>query len=187
MNRPAASRESILLAAKEIAYSQGLSQVNIRRTAGACGIAVGTVYHYFSDKADLVVAILQDFWQQVFHGDLCAEGQWSSYVDFCGRFYEKLLANIQTFEKSFLQDLHSQEDAIRSKGRQVEEHFFGHIRQGMLGVLRQDEAISDRVWSTSFTREELVDFTFSNMMERLRKGEPQCSFLLETLRRLLYA
>lgn len=186
MNRPAASRETILAAAKKIAYSQGLSQVNIRKTAADCGIAVGTVYHYFSDKADLVVAILEDFWQQVLHGDLCATDEWGSYIAFCQSFYAKLFASLHTFERAFLQELHAQEEAIRARGRQMEERCFGHIKRGMLQVLQQDTAIPPQVWGGEFTREELVEFTFANMMAQLREGKPSCGFLLEVLRRAVY-
>lgn len=183
MNRPAASRETILAAAKRIAYSQGLSQVNIRKTAAECGIAVGTVYHYFNDKADLIVAILEDFWQKVFHDDLCVEEEWSSYIVFCKSFYDKLYVSLHTFEQGFLQELHAQEEAVRVRGRQTEERCFGHIRQGMLQVLQKDTAIPSRVWSESFTKEKLVEFTFSNMMDQLRAGNEHCCFLLELLRR----
>jgi AcrR family transcriptional regulator len=58
LERLAARREEILLAARETAAEQGLAAVQIVPVAERAGIAAGTVYRYFPAKADLVAALL---------------------------------------------------------------------------------------------------------------------------------
>ena len=68
MNKTATSRQALLEAAREIARRDGLGHISIRRTAAMCGVSVGTVYNYYPAKADLVLAVIEDFWKRVFHG-----------------------------------------------------------------------------------------------------------------------
>ena len=183
MNKQVSSAQEILSAAKEIAYSQGISQVSIRRTAAACGIAVGTVYHYYADKSDLILAVLRDFWQRLYHGAQCAPAQAQGYLAFCQGFYTQLHQNLQAFARDFLSDMGGLDAHTRQRGRQMEEEVFAHIRWGMLGVLQADAPPAGG-WAGQFTPEGLVDFTFAHMMLQLRAGQEDCPFLWALLGRL---
>ena len=66
MNKTATSRQALLEAAREIARRDGLGHISIRRTAAMCGVSIGTVYNYYPAKADLVLAVIEDFWKRVF-------------------------------------------------------------------------------------------------------------------------
>ena len=70
MNKTATSRQALLEAAREIARRDGLGHISIRRTAAMCSVSIGTVYNYYPAKADLVLAVIEDFWKRVFHGGL---------------------------------------------------------------------------------------------------------------------
>ncbi len=59
IERLAARREDILLAARELAAERGIAAVQIAPVAERVGIAAGTVYRYFPAKSDLVAALLQ--------------------------------------------------------------------------------------------------------------------------------
>ena len=65
MNKTATSRQALLEAAREIARRDGLGHISIRRTAAMCGVSIGTVYNYYPAKADLVLAVIEDFWKRV--------------------------------------------------------------------------------------------------------------------------
>lgn len=47
-----------------IAAREGISALSVRKLAGACGIAVGSVYMYFPTKADLMAAVFTRFFCQ---------------------------------------------------------------------------------------------------------------------------
>ena len=56
-------RDIILAEAKDIAIKEGITKINIRSVAKNSGIAIGTVYNYFPSKGDLLVAVIEDFWE----------------------------------------------------------------------------------------------------------------------------
>ena len=91
MNKTATSRQALLEAAREIARRDGLGHISIRRTAAMCGVSVGTVYNYYPAKADLVLAVIEDFWKRVFHGGLsCDFTHGSDFSAVCGQIYTAL-------------------------------------------------------------------------------------------------
>lgn len=57
------AREAILMAARNIAQSQGYNGLNFRDLATAVGIKPASIYYHFPSKADLGVAVAQRYWQ----------------------------------------------------------------------------------------------------------------------------
>ena len=82
MNKTVTSRAELLAAAKHIVYQEGLDQLNIRRLAKECGIALGSVYNYFPSKSDLIFGVIEDFWTHMFHDDLYVMSQPMSFPEF---------------------------------------------------------------------------------------------------------
>ena len=106
MNKTATSRQALLEAAREIARRDGLGHISIRRTAAMCGVSVGTVYNYYPAKADLVLAVIEDFWKRVFHGGLsCDFTHGSDFSAVCGQIYTALRTHLAQFEHTFLREL----------------------------------------------------------------------------------
>ena len=56
-------RENILESAKTELLKSGYDSLTIRRVAQDCGIAVGTVYNYFSSKDMLAAAVMLEDWR----------------------------------------------------------------------------------------------------------------------------
>ena len=50
LNKTVTSREAILAASQKLVMEKGLQAVNMRTVASVCGVAVGSVYNYFSLK-----------------------------------------------------------------------------------------------------------------------------------------
>ena len=95
MNKTATSRQALLEAAREIARRDGLGHISIRRTAAMCGVSIGTVYNYYPAKADLVLAVIEDFWKRVFHGGLsCDFTHGSDFSAVCGQIYTALRTHL---------------------------------------------------------------------------------------------
>jgi AcrR family transcriptional regulator len=53
-----AKRAEILAAATELIAAHGVDGMTMRQLAGACGLNIATLYHYFGSKADLLGAIV---------------------------------------------------------------------------------------------------------------------------------
>lgn len=58
--------ERIFASAQELFYEQGYEQVNIRQIARKSGIAVGTLYNYYSNKNEIYLAVLNKSWNKTF-------------------------------------------------------------------------------------------------------------------------
>ena len=57
-------RETLLDLARSIADSDGIEAVNIRTIAQRAGIAIGTMYNYFSSKEQILLALTEEYWMQ---------------------------------------------------------------------------------------------------------------------------
>ena len=57
-------RESLLDVARTLADTKGIDAINIRSIAQEAGIATGTVYNYFSNKDEILLALTEEYWKQ---------------------------------------------------------------------------------------------------------------------------
>jgi len=55
-----AKRSQILAAATELIAAHGVEGMTMRQLAGACGLNIATLYHYFGSKSDLLGAIVDE-------------------------------------------------------------------------------------------------------------------------------
>lgn len=66
MSKRVIDKDKLIDQAYAIAAREGISALSVRKLAGACGIAVGSVYMYFPTKADLMAAVFTRFFGQAF-------------------------------------------------------------------------------------------------------------------------
>ena len=93
VNLTITSKEEILKAGRMIAQEKGLDAINMRSVATACNIALGTLYNYYSNKDELVLAVIESIWKDIFHIKECKDD--ISFLDFVAlRIVKK---NILTF------------------------------------------------------------------------------------------
>lgn len=45
---------------------KGIAAVNMRTVASECGIALGSLYNYFSSKSELLSATIEAVWKDIF-------------------------------------------------------------------------------------------------------------------------
>lgn len=64
MPKQVIDKDKLIDQAYLIAAREGISALSVRKLAGACGIAVGSVYMYFPTKADLTAAVFTRFFGQ---------------------------------------------------------------------------------------------------------------------------
>lgn len=63
-DRAAATRQAILGAAREVFAVAGFSDANIADVVTRAGASVGSLYHHFGGKADLYLALFEDYEQR---------------------------------------------------------------------------------------------------------------------------
>jgi AcrR family transcriptional regulator len=60
VGRAAATRSSLLAAARDVFSLSGFAESSIADVVGAAGASVGSLYHHFGGKADLYLAMFED-------------------------------------------------------------------------------------------------------------------------------
>jgi AcrR family transcriptional regulator len=63
-DRAAATRHAILDAARDVFTTAGFSDANIADVVSRAGASVGSLYHHFGGKADLYLALFEDYEQR---------------------------------------------------------------------------------------------------------------------------
>ena len=57
-------RDTLLELSRNIADKEGIDAVNIRAIAQKAGVATGTVYNYFANKDEILLALTEEYWMQ---------------------------------------------------------------------------------------------------------------------------
>ena len=185
MNPGITSKETILQVCRKIAAEQGIAALSMRTVAKACGIALGTLYNYYSDKDELLLATVESIWKDIFHADGSCKKSFAfpEYVDDLFDCVQKGAAAYPNFLTA-----HSIAIAQSKKGeaRSTMERYFDHMKAGMLAALRADPAVNPAAFSTVFTPSDLVDFVLDHILLLLVKEAESCTALVELVRRVIY-
>lgn len=185
MNTVVTSKEAILTQSCKIVMEKGLSAINMRTVAAACGVAVGSIYNYFPSKSDLINATVEAVWRDIFHvpGD-CFDT--AHFTDCLLWLFESFQVGCRKYPGFFILHSMSYAQKDKEKGRQMMEKYFTHIRHGLLIILKKDTDVRDGVFNDAFTPEDFVDLIFSLITSMLLQGKNSCGPLLELAARCIY-
>lgn len=186
MNKTITSRDAILKVAKEIAYKEGISKLNIRGVASACGVSVGSIYNYFPTKGDLIIVVIEEFWKDIFERGMCNHHNEVCFIQFFQEIYIRFYDYLKIFKEDLLNQISFLSKSEREKGRVLESQYLNGIRGVMLFHLEKDQGINNEIWTEDFTKEKFVDFMFQNMFSMLKSNESDISFFKEIIIKLLY-
>lgn len=178
-------KDVILSEAKDIAMKQGITKINIRSVAKNSGIAIGTVYNYFPSKGELLMAVIEDFWEDAF-----ADVDWrgfanSDFYDNLEKIYSILYHYLHKFKENWLEQLALLKTQEKILGRQRENEYFGKICDRIIVLMNVDSELGQYPWSEIISKEKVAEFIFENMLIMLRKGEEDISFFMEILKKIM--
>lgn len=175
-------REQLLGCAREIMAEHGPQAVSIRALAQRAGIAVGTIYNYFSDKDDLLLALTEEYWNRAMEEmESCIE-----YGDFASQLCDvyAFLRN-RTAQSGFVL-MHSLRP-VESAGRGRMSGMLDVLRCFLLSRLESDQGLGPDIWEDGFTPERFVDFLVDSLLAQLRGRGEHMDCLIAVVRRVLYA
>ena len=147
--KPAITKAEILDVAYARAQQDGLSGLSIRSVARECGVAVGTLYNYFPDKASLVSAIVLRFWGLV---SKSCEGNFvagESALDCCRALFTKLKALLSGFQVNWLREISMLDvqtlELIREDKLDVLDDIYGVLEHALLNDPGIDPSVFTRI------------------------------------------
>ena len=185
MNTVITSKEAIMQACRRIVAEKGMKALNMRRVADECHIALGTLYNYYTDKDELVLATVESIWREIFHA-FHQDEPYSSFPGYVAELYGRIQKGAEAYP-SFLTD-HSIgiASAKRGEAKSAMDHTFAHMKAGMLEVLRKNRSVPENSFALSFSKEDFVNFVLDHLLILLVQGQPNCNVLLEIIRRVIY-
>ena len=185
MNTSVTSRDTILSVSRQFITQNGFGSVNMRAIAAACGVSVGSVYNYFPSKGDLICAVVESVWHDIFH--LSGQSnQFSSFTDCVKWLFDSIRQGCAECPAFFTLRSLSFSASEKQKGREMMERSFAHIRASMLRVLQSDPNVRKDAFDGELGREEFVQMVFTLITTALLEDQQDCRALLVLVRRYLY-
>ncbi len=115
MSRIIENPEQLILSrAKEILYNEGFKKFSMRNLSKKCGIALGTIYNYYSTKEELIIEMMTDYWKEHFYilEDILNSND-TLYIKL-NEIFNKLNIFIKTFKQVWLKpELYENPDCIK--------------------------------------------------------------------------
>ena len=130
MNPTVTSKEEIIAVCQKIAKERGLEAISIRSVASECGMAVGSVYNYFSSKSELLCAAIENIWKDIFHmsASQCA---FSDFVECLNWLFDSVQRGSQMYPEFFSRHAMVFASEDQKAGHQMMEKYFRHLEEAM--------------------------------------------------------
>lgn len=178
-------KEIILASAKEIALEQGITKINIRSVAQKSGISIGTVYNYYATKADLLFAVIEDFWAEAFEKIEFENSNDRDFYEKIQEVYNNLYTYLQNFKENWLDQISLLSTQEKKLGRKKQAKYFAKICNMIISLMDIDKSISDKVWRNGISKEKTAEFIFDNMLLNLKKDESDFGFFIAILKKFM--
>lgn len=185
-NKPVITKQQILDAAYGIARAQGLSGLSIREVARACDVAVGTVYHSYPTKSDLVNDVVGRFWNESLADRMPLAASGTDFVGFCRELAAETSRAFELFRSDWLAEVSALDAHDLAAAHRREEAAFSHIRDGLKMAIERDPHIDRARLTGPLSPEALSTFVWENVLSSVRRRDPACETLLALLRATLY-
>ena len=185
MNTVVTSKEAIMAVCRQLVAEKGLMAVNMRMVAKECDIALGTLYNYYSDKNELLIATVESVWKDIFHmGN--EYKQFFSFPDYLQHIFSCVQNGAAQYPDFFNAHSVSIAKSKQEKAKDMMEKYFEHIREKLIVVLHSDLEVDFSVFSETFTESDFIDFVMNNILLLLMDKKENCTTLVELVRRVIY-
>lgn len=186
MNKTEISKEKIIEKSIQLMKDNNNADINMRKIARMCNVAVGSIYNYFPTKSQLIIAVIENVWSSVFQIDFCINNDNGSFIDYISLMYKRVYNSHKEYQNFFLEHRSLVKINSKAEGKNVMEKYILHIKRAFLNSMNEDKSINQNIWNDNFSKEKLIDFIFSNIIMTLSQGKEDCDFLIEILQRLIY-
>lgn len=184
MNRPVASQEEILTRCRRLAASYGLEGLDIRRLAAETGVSVGSIYNRFHSKSELLEAVVESIWEDVFPPQQ-DEFSFSCTEDCITWLFSRAGYCRSRYPAFFRGHARVFPAADRQTGRMRRDSAWRRLTALLSGVISRDRRASADCFTDSFTAEGLAELVLSRLLWALESGSGDPAQLNEVIRRCL--
>ncbi|URW88616.1 TetR/AcrR family transcriptional regulator [[Ruminococcus] torques] len=106
---------------------KGIAAVNMRTVASECGIALGSLYNYFSSKSELLSATIEAVWKDIFQMGKTLE-KCENIVEYLNLLFEGVENSRSRYPKFFSMHALGFTAGERQEGKKAMEVYFLRLK-----------------------------------------------------------
>lgn len=173
--------DRLLDCAHSLVETEGIEALNIRSLAQRAGVATGTVYNYFSNKEDILLALTETYWRKTLSEmkDEIAAGSFSQQLL---EIYGFLKERIDYSAGKLMGSL----TGVEAAGQQRMAAMQQGLERELVCWMRADEDIRNDIWNTEFTMERYAHFVMMNLLILLKEETPDLHLFLTVVQHTIY-
>lgn len=174
-------RETLLDLARQAAWEHGPDGINIRSLAKQAGVATGTVYNYFENKDDLLLALTEEYWQNTLL-DMQREINTGSFAMQLREIYKFLMGRIASSGGILMASL----GRVEAAGRQRMQSMQQVLQKELLSRMLEDQDIRAGIWNQQLSQEAFANFITVHLVAMMRSHGRSIDAFIEIVERILY-
>lgn len=159
-------------------------KLNMRNISKETGLSPGTIYYHFPNKAEIVLEVVDDHWQQCLASirQIKFDARITVAIE---QLYGCILEYFLSFRSQWIAELSALgRDEIRN-GRQFEASYMHEIDNQIAILLgERKEQISEECLRV-MGMQGLTKFVYTNFMLTMKRGETDCSGLLYVIGKVI--
>lgn len=179
------SRESILKESRDLVSKEGLRALSIRKLAKNCGVAVGTIYNYFTSKDDLLISTIESVWEDIFRID-DLENESNDFLNYLDDIFNHLAYGIEKYPNFFTIHSLSFKSENVDKAKDSMTTYIEKVSQNMVEILERDTNIRENAFDDGFSEDDLVKFILSTSLCFIVDKNYDKDLLLKIVEKTLY-
>lgn len=173
--------DSLFEVAREIVSKQGPDALTIRALAEQAGVASGTIYNYYRNKDDILLAITEDYWRRALM-ELRREIQADAFPEQLREIYAFLRKRINDSAGILMDSLRN----VETLGRERMGSLQHELRMAIIQRIRQDKNIPPDIWNDALNEDSFSNFILTNMRILLSMNASHIDPFIEIVKRTLY-
>lgn len=165
--------EKLVKVAEDLFIEEGYDSVNIRKIAKGAGVAVGTVYNYFSSKEELYQAVLMDSWDKTMDVLQCILMDDMPLNDRIKKFIKTMYIEVEN-RQGLGGRIILEEKKKKSKGGDTEQklgQYMNKIHEMFVEMLRHQDHLNSRIGDPERVSNTLLGSFW--MLHRHHSGDSQ--------------
>ena len=174
-------RGILLDLSREIADTKGIEAVNIRAIAKKAGVATGTVYNYFANKDEILLALTEEYWKQTLY-DMEIKITADSFCEQLQEIFAFLKERIRQSAGKLMNSLGNIETAGQARMASMQST----LETSLIQRMEKDKDIRKDVWNETFTKQQFVRFIMMNIIMLLKAEASDIDFFIIIIKRAIY-
>ena len=163
----------ILETANKILVAEGPSSLTMRNIAKGSNIALGTIYNYYSTKDDVILAMVNNFWDDTVETLKNSITCNDSFTDELKSIYRILLDKVSQFRIDWLGTLREISTAKKAEGLEYERKIQNHLCE----IINTQMNCYYPELPEKLDRADLSEFICDNIFLSLGSGKQDINFL----------